>query len=385
VTGYTVPGGYPVTTSNAYQPNYPGNPYFSGSTVAVLTKLNSEGTAPLLYSTYLGGSGAILYSLDLLGDGDVGESIAVDDSGNAYIAGHTYSGNFPNKNAYQTKNLVPNGGYTAFVSKLNTESGALVYSTYLGGSGSGSARGIQVDAGGDAYVTGYTYSYASKSATGFPVTSDSFQPTNKASGNNASNAFFTRLNAAGNGLVYSTYLGGSGNSSGNGDSANGLAFDAFGGVYLAGTTYSSNFPWTKGAYQTKANASTGNSNAFVSKFEFATASATTLVSDANPQKLHDKVTFTSDVMPSTGSTVPTGTVTFLIIGGPTLATVPLDDTGHAEYATSTLTEGVHKVEASYSGDDLNLASSSEPPLAETVYGPAATLMIVSGSNQTTLV
>ena len=66
-----------------------------------------------------------------------------------------------------------------------------------------------------------------------------------------------------------------------------------------------------------------------------------------------------------------------IIDGKTVATVPLDDTGHAEYASSKLSEGVRKVEASYSGDDLNMASSSEP-IFETIYGPAAGLVNVSG-------
>ena len=86
-------------------------------------------------------------------------------------------------------------------------------------------------------------------------------------------------------MIYSTYLGGSGNSSRNGDSGNGIALDTLGGVYLAGPAYSTNFPITNGAFQTAPKASIGNSNAFVSKFEFATASTTTLVSDADPQKL----------------------------------------------------------------------------------------------------
>ena len=136
VTGYTRLGGCATLPSNAYQPNYPGNGYYYGSSVAVLTELNSKGTAPLLYSTYLGGYGVDPVSFDVVGDGDLGYSIAVDDSDNAYITGYTYSDNFPNKNAYQTNNYAyAYLGYTGFVSKLNTRSGALIYSTYLGGSG----------------------------------------------------------------------------------------------------------------------------------------------------------------------------------------------------------------------------------------------------------
>ncbi len=97
----------------------------------------------LEYSTYLGGS-----------TGDSGYRIAVDTSGNAYITGYTYSTDFPTKNAFQGTSA--GGSYDAFVTKL-TSSGALAYSTYLGGGGDDYGHGIAVDTSGNAYVTGTTY------------------------------------------------------------------------------------------------------------------------------------------------------------------------------------------------------------------------------------
>jgi hypothetical protein len=112
---------------------------------------------PLIYSTYLGGN------LD-----DAGNSIAVDNAGNAYVTGNTNSNNFPTKNPLQPAN---GGSSTAFVTKINAAGSALVYSTYLGGSGGDSSYGIAVDSAGNAYVTGFTAS------TNFP-TKNPLQPAN---------------------------------------------------------------------------------------------------------------------------------------------------------------------------------------------------------------
>ena len=136
VTGNTVSTNFPV--ANAFQPNI-GD---SLSTDAFVTKFNGNGT--LGYSTYLGGNGP-----------DNGFGIAVDVSGNAYIAGVTRATNFPTANAIQPT-LGSNDD--AFVTKLNSQGSALVYSTYLGGSSIDAARGIAVDATGNAYVTGFTSS-----------------------------------------------------------------------------------------------------------------------------------------------------------------------------------------------------------------------------------
>jgi hypothetical protein len=219
-----------------------------------VTKLNPAGSL-LDYSTYLGGNG-----------GDVGTSIALNAFGNAYVAGYTKSTNFPiSATPYQSTNLGASvGNPTAFVTELNAAGTALVYSTYLGGSGNDSATGIAIDGSGDAYVIGNTFS------TNFPVTPGALQTTNKGVAIGQSNVFITKLNPQGAGLLYSTYLGGSGISFGpgygtEGDCGTGIAVDAFGNAYVTGSAYSTNFPVTSGAFQTKNNSVYQFNNAFISK------------------------------------------------------------------------------------------------------------------------
>ena len=192
----------------------------------------------LRYSTYLGG----------IGD-DIGNGIAVDAAGNAYVTGDTNSANFPLVSSSQAFG----GGYDAFVTKFSAAGNALVYSTYLGGSGGDFGRGIAVDAAGNAYVTGSTTS------NNFPTVRP-FQATYLGGGN--SDAFVTKLSAAGSALLYSTYLGGNG-----GDLGYGIAVDATGNSYITGITSSSNFP-TKNPFQATLGG-TGASNAFVTKFSAA--------------------------------------------------------------------------------------------------------------------
>lgn len=163
----------------------------------------------LVYSTYLGGASY-----------DAGYAMAVDRSGNAYITGSTFSGDFPTKEAYRSNN---SGNSDVFVTKLNAGGDALVYSTYLGGSGAEEGYGIAVDGDGNAYVTGYTDS------NNFP-TRNAYQSSRKGS----TDAFITKLNAAGNDLVYSTYLG-----DGIDDAAYALAVDRNGYVYVTGETFNS--------------------------------------------------------------------------------------------------------------------------------------------------
>jgi hypothetical protein len=228
VTGYTLSSNFP-TTAGAFQTTY------GSGQDAFVTKLNASGSA-LVYSTYLGGSGA-----------DQGNGIAVDGSGNAYVTGSTNSTGFPTTaGAFQT---TYGGGADAFVTKLNAAGSALVYSTYLGGSGGDAGNGIAVDGSGNAYVTGST------TAKDFPTTPGAFQTTKGGIGN----AFVTKLNAAGTALAYSTYLGGN-----VGDRGTGIAVDGSGDAYVTGWTYSSNFPTTAGAFQTSLGGS-GVQNAFVTK------------------------------------------------------------------------------------------------------------------------
>ena len=187
----------------------------------------------LVYSTYLGGS-----------DFDGGNGIAVDGAGSAYVTGDTLSADFPT-----TAGAVQTTGAGAFVTKLDATGSGLVYSTYLGGSGSDSGLGIAVDAVGSAYVTGYTLS------TDFPTTGGAVQTTG---GGLAFDAFVTKLEATGSGLVYSTYLGGS-----NAEFGQSIAVDAASSAYVTGDTQSIDFPTTLGAFQTTNGG--GLPDAFVTK------------------------------------------------------------------------------------------------------------------------
>ncbi len=194
VTGYTYSQDFPIT-SDAYQlqNNEPNGPN------AFVTKLNASGNT-LVYSTYLGGSGDTNW-------GDDGYGIAVDAAGDAYVTGGTGSDDFPlSPNPLQSKNLNTPDGFTGYVTELNPMGSDLVYSTFLGGTGNGLGHAIAVDAAGEAFITGSTYS------DDFP-TQDPLQAANGGYPQGNSNAFVTELNASGSALVYSTYLGGSGNSS----------------------------------------------------------------------------------------------------------------------------------------------------------------------------
>ena len=188
----------------------------------------------LVYSTYLGGS-----------SGDVVNAIAVDAYGCAYVTGLTYSANFPLQNAYQSTNAGGTNG-VAFVTKLNAAGTAQQYSTYLGGSGGDEAYAIAVDTAGCAYVAGQTAS------TDFPV-----KGAYQSSLAGFDNLFVTKLNASGNALDYSTYVGGS-----NDDSANAIVVDSYGCAYVAGWSESDDFPVTQGAYQSSL---AGQANAVIVK------------------------------------------------------------------------------------------------------------------------
>ena len=207
-----------------------------------VTKLNKDGTA-LVYSTFLSGTSS-----------DVAYALAVDGSGNAYVAGLASSLDFPvTPGAFQTTNV----GKRAFVTKLNSTGTALVYSTYLGGNGgidSNHVNAIAVDASGSAYVAGVTNSST------FPTTPGAFQTSNNTP---THTAFVAKLHPDGSSLDYATYLGGSGQ-----DEAKGIALGAHGNAYVAGFTSSKDFPVTSGAFQNKQNSAT-DSNGFVTKLNAA--------------------------------------------------------------------------------------------------------------------
>ncbi len=224
VTGQTSSIDFPVLN--------PFQAALAGGSDAFLTKFDSTGSA-LVYSTYLGGTA-----------NDVGNAVTVDRSGNAYVTGQTASTNFPVLNAFQAAAL--GGGNDAFLTKFDRTGSALVYSTYLGGTGNDTGNAISLDSSANVYLAGTTNS------TNFPVV-NAFQPAVAGS----SDAFVTKFNAAGSALIYSTYLGGSGI-----DTGTGIAVDQDGSAYVTGLTFSANFP-TQNPFQA---ALQGSRDSFVTKF-----------------------------------------------------------------------------------------------------------------------
>lgn len=298
VTGWTRSTDYP-TTSGAYDTEYHG-----GDNDIFVTKLNSSGN-DLEYSTYLGtsygmenadasygiavdGSGNayitgysrvftyiggvmikhhlvlvkklnstgtdVLYSIQLGSVNDdsegCGYGIAVDGSGNAYVTGYTSSWDFPNTSGcYDTYPSYPTA---AFLSKIDS-TGALLYSTYLGADGHNEGYGIAVDGSGNAYITGYT------DASDFPTTTGAYDTSH----NGDDDIFVTKIDPAGNGtndLLYSTFLGGSGDY----NCGEGIAVDGSGYAYVTGTTNSTDFPTTTDAYDTSHN---GDYDIFVTRID----------------------------------------------------------------------------------------------------------------------
>ena len=236
VTGETSSVNFP-TTANVLDPN------LGGASDAFIVKLNAIGTA-LVYSTYLGGSNS-----------DESLGIAVDSTGNVYVTGGTYSNDFPTRNAPY---LNYSGGRDIFIAKLNAGGTALVYSTYLGGSKDEWGSGIAVDGAGNAYVTGRTYS------TNLP-TGNALYPQFVGG---VYDAFIAKLNAGGTGLVYATYLGGSGY-----DEGLGIALDGAGNAYVTGETESANFPTTANVLDPNLG---GTGNAFIAKIADESSISATL-------------------------------------------------------------------------------------------------------------
>ncbi|HKV77687.1 MAG TPA: SBBP repeat-containing protein [Candidatus Sulfotelmatobacter sp.] len=320
VAGSTSTTNFPVTSGSYQQQN-------NGQTNTFIAKLNSSGSA-LIYSTYLGGTNAdtsagialnsagnayilgntgsndgfpttpgayqscpkcgnVLFVTELSPDattlvystllGGVTEAnypggIAIDSSGNAYVTGVTYANDFPTtpgalQTTCPTGDCGPvNGGRgsgIAFLTKFNASGTAVSYSTYLGGSGYSVGTAVVVDAGGDAYVGGYTESL------NFPLTPDAFQSACTNCTTNNGDTFLSELNASGSSLLYSTYLGGSQKI--QEDAAHGIALDSNGNIYLAGQALSTNFPTTPGVFQPAASSST--IGAFVAKFAFGSPAA----------------------------------------------------------------------------------------------------------------
>ena len=336
VTGQTQATDFP-TTPGAFQTTSP-----SPKGGAFVTKLNSIGSA-LIYSTYLGGN-----------NGDEGDGIAIDNNGNAYIAGATTSMNFPiTAGAIQT--TLP-GVVSAFITKLNATGSALIYSTYLGGNFVDSAASIAVDSNGNAYVTGRT------SSTNFPTTPGAFQTT--LIGFEA--AFVTKI-AIGTPTVTEISPNFGPTTGGTSVTITGTNFINVTAVNfdsVPATSFTVNSDTSITAISPPHSAGTvdvtvitfgGTSpTSSADQFTYKNITTTVLTVSPNPAPFHQPVTLTATVTPSSA----TGSVTFFD-GTSAIGTASLTN-GTATFVTSSLAVGNHILTAVYSGDSNNLSSTSQP-------------------------
>ena len=221
ITGYTQSSDFPV--KKAFQAHE------AGPCDAFVSKVAPDGKS-LVFSTYLGGSHS-----------DYGYSIAIDAAGAIYVAGETSSPNFPIKNAYQK---TPKGHMDLFLSKLAADGQSLVYSTYWGSPNYDTYGRVVVDNLGNAYLYGMS--------TGNIAMKKGFQKVRK----DAADLILAKFAPDGLDIVFSTYLGGTGQETGRG-----VTVDAEGAVYLTGSTASSDFPLKNACQSVKK----GLYDAFVSK------------------------------------------------------------------------------------------------------------------------
>lgn len=301
VQGLAIDGAASVyLTGTTNSANYPTkNPLqaYGGGGDAFLTKIAPLGNS-YIYSTYLGGSNE---------DRFIG--VAVDSSGNVYLAGSTTSTNLPTVRPAQA---AAGGGLDGYVAKVDLTGSRVVYSTYLGGVDEDRAQAIAVDAAGNAYVTGATYS------TAFPTVN----PTQAKNGG-MSDAFVTRLSPTGE-MTFSTYLGGT-----DEDRGFGIVADNQSNVYVTGSTSSANFP-TLNPLQGGQN---GGIDGFVARFSFAPASQFTVEAPSSTAGNKFSVTITARDPSGNVSSDYTGTVRFT--SSDPQAVLP------AEYTFTAADKGVH--------------------------------------------
>ena len=324
VTGETLSVDFP-TTAGAFRLTRASNAHD-----AYVTKLNPSASA-LVYSTYLGGTRA-----------DRGFAIALDalPDPNAYVAGRTLSTDFPTTAGAFRVTLAGNA-FDAFVTKLNPAGSALVYSTYVGGTGEDTAHGIAVNSLGNAYATGRTFS------TDFPTTAGAFQAVRRGS----ADAFVTKLNPAGSALVYSTYFGGGGLENGFG-----IAVDAVGSAYVTGETLSADLPTTAGAFDTTFN---GIEDAFVAKIaDFGPSTSLTLTPNASTTTVNTQHCVTATARDAAGNPVAGVTVRFAVTGTHTASSAATADaTGQALFCYTGMTAGNDTLTAFA---DTNHSGSEDP-------------------------
>lgn len=290
-------------------------------------------------------------------DSTTSQGIAVDVQGSAYITGFTQLTEFPTLNAYQSTNSGDTGYQNAFITKLSPQGNALVYSTYLGGSGTtfDAGQAIAVDKDANAYVTGVSTS------SDFPIV-DPLPVSNKGP---YDTAFVTKFDAAGSTVSYSTFLGGTDGP----QYGQGIAVDAEGNAYVTGFTRSRDFPVSENPI--KGSNPSWSNQAFVTKIgsgaSTATPTVTALATSATSIEFGQAVTFTATV----SGNAPTGSVTFYsdgnLLGSADLAAAT------ASLTVSSLAPGMHAITANYGGDGSNVPSVSMPLSVTVLIAPSVSM------------
>jgi hypothetical protein len=372
LAGYTADAFLPVTSS-AVQPlitscgqYFPNENVVNGNCgfVAKFSPVGASSAPTQVYGTYLGHLPGCCSSNYISG-------IAADAAGDAYVVGYASVATFPTTaGAYQTTcdqyptNPDTNCG-AAFIAKLNPTGTTLLASTYFGGMFAGangmsdnvaSVGGIALDKSDNVYIVG-TASTGLPQVNGFSITAGSIFP------------FVAELNSSLSSLLFSTLI----NDGAVGQvNVAGLALDATGNIYLAGSIIPGTSVATSGAFQA-ANGG-GSSDGFVAKISAMTATTTTLTASPTTATAGTAINFTATVAESGGSSVPTGTVTFKD-GGTTLGSMTLNGTGIAVLSTSTLAAGAHSINAVYGGDAANAVSTSTAASVTVNALPAPTVTI----------
>jgi hypothetical protein len=292
------------TRSNNFPMQNPIQSQYMGGDDALVFKMDASGTQ-LVFSTYLGGS---YY--------DAAYSISRGQDGSIYITGSTESANFPTKNGIQNNF---GGLRDAFVSKLNPAGNALIYSSYLGGNGFDNCLGIAVGHEGEVYLRGYTDS------SNFPVKNHNQE---KAGG--GKDIFVVKINSAGNDLIFSNLLGGSGDDMCGGNS---FVLSPLGEIYVAGHTYSVDFP-TKNPLQAH---NAGGSDFFIAKMIYDDPPTVKITSPGD----HAVVSGAVDVQVEAEDDVGIENVNFTIDGQ--LKHTDHDAPYQYDWPTHTYTNGSHKI------------------------------------------
>ena len=334
MAGETNSSDFPVT-SGAY------DTCANGFTDVFVSKLDSNLTS-LLASTYMGTA-----------EYDYGQALAIDTSGNVYVAGMTNSLDFPvTSGAYNTSY---SGNTDTFISKLNNGLTSLLASTFLGGHDVDSGYSLALDTSGNVYVTGVTTS------SDFPVTSGAYDT----SYNGATDAFVSKLNSGLTSLLASTFLGGSIDW----DAGNSIAIDGGGNVYVLGSTMSSDFPTTSGAYDITFNGNFSTVDVFISKLNGGLASllASTFLGGPDFDSGQSLALDTSGIVYVTGTT---GSSAF-----PTTSGV---------YDTSFNSGGVYPYDAFISKIDGNLSATDDCVAESIAAAPDELTLGKNGSGDVTI-